>query len=443
MKVVIGPLNIASQPYYLVQGLRERGIDATCLTYGRNAFGYGTDLRRPLDQDPEVRATMFATSIRECLADGFDIFHMFQKSLFLSHPSGNFDKLGGLDIPLIKARGRRVAYRFTGWELIDRKRELERNPYSAFRHGWDGAFTEDLKAEYLEFLREYVDAFMVVDPMMREHCPEAEIVPRVLPVGRFPEVGIERSRRPLIVHAPSNKVYKGSTFILAALDELRAEGVEFELKLLERVPFEEALEWYKRADLIVDQLLIGWYGVLAMECMAMGKPVAVYMRPDLADTPGEIPVWNVNIDNLKARLRELIGDFDLRLDLASRSRDYVRRVHDFDAVIPKLIGVYERILAAPAKQPHGYADIDFLLQQRLRWERLAQSEREAVRRLQRATRGGKSKLLKRLRKIAAAFGLGSRRERKPAADPAGAGLPAGPGQEQDAEARPPPPAKAA
>jgi hypothetical protein len=379
MKVVIGPLNIASQPFYLAQGLRARGIDAICLAYGKNLFGYPADWKRPLAVDPEARAATFAGTVRECLEAGFDIFHFFQKSLFFSQPSGNFDKLGGLDVPLIKARGHRVAYRFTGWELIDRQRELERNPYSAFRHGWDGGFAEDLKAEYLGFLREYADAFMVVDPMMREHCPEAEIVPRVLPVAEFEEVGIERTARPLIVHSPSNQVYKGSRFVLEALDELRAEGVGFELKLLERVPFKEAVEWYKRADLVVDQLLIGWYGVLAMECMAMGKPVAVYMRPDLADTPGEIPVWNVNIDNLKGRLRELILDFELRRDLASRARDYVRRVHDFDAVIPRLIGVYERIMAGPPKRPHGYADIDFLLQQRLRWERLARAEQSARR----------------------------------------------------------------
>jgi hypothetical protein len=399
MKVVIGPLNIASQPHYLVQGLRQRGIDAICLQYGKTTFGYRGDWERPLAPNREARATMFATSIRECLEAGFDIFHFFNKSLFFSHPSVNFDKMAGFDIPLIKARGHRVAYRFTGWELIDRKLELERNPYSAFQHGWDGHYSQDLKAEYLAFLREYADAFMVVDPMMQEHCPEAEIVPRVLPVDQF---------------------YKGSKFVLAALEELRAEGVEFELKLLERVPFTEAVEWYKRADIIVDQLLIGWYGVLAMECMAMGKPVAVYMRPDLADTPGEIPVWNVNLDNLKDRLRLLIQDFDLRLDLASRSRDYVRRVHDFDAVIPKLIGVYEQIMAAPPKRPHGYADIDFLLQQRLRWERVDARCRRLVVRSRKSRRGAAvvrrqgsfagvarkwaKKIGKRWRKVAARLG---------------------------------------
>ena len=61
------------------------------------------------------------------------------------------------------------------------------------------------------------------------------------------------------VRFPSTEAYE------KALKELKKEGLRFELKLLNKVPFNEALEWYKRADLIVDQILIGWYGVLATE----------------------------------------------------------------------------------------------------------------------------------------------------------------------------------
>ncbi len=382
MKVLIGPLNVASQPYYLARALRERGVDATCLTYGEHAFGYQTDWVRQIPNEPAARAEMFADTVKETLAADFEIYHLFQKSLFFSYPSRNFDKLHGFDVPLLKARGRRVAYRFTGWEVFGRALDLANNPYSAYRHGWDGGFSEDLKADYLEFLREYVDVFMVTDPLMREHCPEAEIVPRVLPMGDFDEVGVERVDRPLIVHAPSNAAYKGSRFVLEALENLRQAGVPFELKLLEREPFEKALEWYKRADIVIDQMLIGWHGVLALECMALGKPVAAYMRPDLADAPGRIPIWNLNLDTIEDRLRTLIEDVDLRLSLAARSRPYVQATHSEDVVIPRLIGVYEDMLGRPSKQPHGVGDIDFLLQQRLRWEATARAADVATRRFE-------------------------------------------------------------
>jgi len=185
-----------------------------------------------------------------------------------------------------------------------------------------------------------------------------------LNVEDFEEVGIEKKDCPLVLHAPSNTTYKGSKFILKALEELRDEGINFELKLLNRVPYTEAIQWYKKADIIVDQILIGWYGVLAIECMAMGKPVAVYMRNDLVKTPEEVPVHNINIDDVKQRLRELIQDYELRRYLAERGREYVKQVHDESVVIPKLISVYKKIMESGVTYPRNNSDITFLYLQR-------------------------------------------------------------------------------
>lgn len=370
MKVVIGPLNIASQPYYLAEGLRKHGIDAHCVAYDTGSFGYNADKEVKIPRMPLDRVDAFHRTHMEALEEDFDIYHFFQRPFYLPVPNGDHDSFLGFDIPLLKARGKRVAYRFTGWEVIDRETELRNNPYSAFRHGWDGRFNPEFKAEYLDFLRAQVDAFMVVDPMMQEHCPEADMVPRILPVQNFEEVGIKKTDVPLIVHAPSNSIYKGSKFVLEALEALRNEGVRFNLQLLDRVPYTEALDWFHKADIIIDQALIGWYGVLATECMAMGKPVAVYMREDLADTPGEIPIHNFNLDNIKDRFRDLIGDFELRDSLARRGRAYVEATHGEAAVIPKLINVYKRMIERPNIGGGETGDFEFLRLQRRRYEEM-------------------------------------------------------------------------
>ena len=31
------------------------------------------------------------------------------------------------------------------------------------------------------------------------------------------------------------------------------------------------MEWFKKADIMVDELHKGWYGIAALECMAMGN----------------------------------------------------------------------------------------------------------------------------------------------------------------------------
>ena len=42
------------------------------------------------------------------------------------------------------------------------------------------------------------------------------------------------------------------------------------------------LKEINNADLIVDQLIIGWYAMFAIESMALEKPVICYLREDLA-----------------------------------------------------------------------------------------------------------------------------------------------------------------
>ena len=43
---------------------------------------------------------------------------------------------------------------------------------------------------------------------------------------------------------------------------------------------------YRDADIVVDQLLAGWYGGFAVEAMALGKPVIAYLREsDLHHVP--------------------------------------------------------------------------------------------------------------------------------------------------------------
>jgi hypothetical protein len=91
-------------------------------------------------------------------------------------------------------------------------------------------------------------------------------------------------RRLRIVHAPTDRVKKGTAWILAALETLPPES--YELVLVENMTHERALEIYRSADLVVDQVLSGWYGAFAVEVMRMGKPVVAYIAPgDLAKVP--------------------------------------------------------------------------------------------------------------------------------------------------------------
>ena len=86
-----------------------------------------------------------------------------------------------------------------------------------------------------------------------------------------------------ILHAPNHRNIKGSQFVIDAVTKLQKEGEEIELKLLEKVSNSKVLEEIERADLVIDQLIIGWYAMFTLESLSLGTPVICYLRKDLID----------------------------------------------------------------------------------------------------------------------------------------------------------------
>lgn len=362
MKVLMAPVNIAGQPIALTRELRRQGVDVSLLQYTAgegHAFGYPSDQTVNLKGRHRMEAQ--TETLESALSAGYDIFHFWMSTLFGGRRYAN---MYGLDLPFIKARGRRIVYRGTGFDLRVRSLHEARNPHHAFQYGYELEIDEEAQRLYLRYLASYVDLFIVQDPEMHEFMPEARIVPRGIDVDSLDAVGIQPTDRPLIVHAPSKALVKGTPLLQQALAELAEEGLPFDFQLVTDVHHEEALDWYRRADIVVDQLLIGWYGVLTIEALALGKPVVVYVRDDLYDrfTP-RIPVANATPETIKDVLRELIVSYEARRALAENGPSFVREVHDIRTVAAEVKELYSEVMEMPPREPSGSADIDHFLAQ--------------------------------------------------------------------------------
>jgi glycosyltransferase involved in cell wall biosynthesis len=352
----MAPVNIAGQPIAVTSELRRQGLDVSLLQY---TAGEGHKYGYPGDQVVNIkgrhRVEAETETLAAALAAGYDIFHFWMSTFFGGRRYAN---MYGLDLPFIKARGRHIVYRGTGFDLRVKSRHIALNPHHPFQHGYELEIDEQAQLAYLAYLKDYVDQFVVQDPEMHEFMPEARVIPRAMDLDRYEPVGVAPNERPLIVHAPSKGLVKGTPILMRALDELREEGLAFELKVITEMPHEQAMGWYRKADLIVDQLLLGWYGVLTLEGLALGKPVVVYVRDDLYEsfTP-RIPIANANPDTLKDVLRPLIADYEQRRAVAEHGPAFVRQVHDVRTVAAQLRELYEEVLARPVRQPEGYSDL--------------------------------------------------------------------------------------
>jgi hypothetical protein len=152
------------------------------------------------------------------------------------------------------------------------------------------------------------------------------------------------SERPLhIVHASNHRHYKGTRFLVDAVERLRREGLAVELTLVERVPNEEALKIYRTADIIFDQCLIGSHGYFAIEAMAIGKPVMVFIRkPELyLLRPEECPLINSPPDRIEVILRGLVNDRSCLNEIGVRGRQYVEKYYSLEAFAARLEKAYK------------------------------------------------------------------------------------------------------
>ena len=152
-----------------------------------------------------------------------------------------------------------------------------------------------------------------------------------------------------VVHAPNHPHYKGTRHIVDAVDRLRAEGSPVELSLVQGVPVDETRELYRRAHVVVDQLLIGAYGQFAIEGMALGRPVVCFLNPRFAPHHpewAEAPIVSATPDTIVEELRRLVTDAQLREDLGARGPEYVRRYHSLHAVGARMTALYERLWSA-------------------------------------------------------------------------------------------------
>jgi glycosyltransferase involved in cell wall biosynthesis len=151
----------------------------------------------------------------------------------------------------------------------------------------------------------------------------------------------QRVQKPVVVHAPSSPSFKGTRFILEAVERLQKEK-DFEFRLIQNVPYEKAVQMYQDCDILIDQVLCPGSGKLATEALASGKIVLSLMNYEKypQNNPEDCPIIDVNPDTLENKLSELIDNFEFRKQHALKSRPYVEKYLDvkyFTGAVKKIM----------------------------------------------------------------------------------------------------------
>lgn len=333
LRILHAPRNVAGQAGDVVAALRRLGHEAELWEERPEAFGRSAD--RVLDQgDRDARSVW--TAITEAV-DRFDVVHFhFGQTLV---PRGFAGLPPFWDLPVYRSLGLRVYFTFHGSEVRIGRIHGEMNPWSRLFAG-SSEPDDDHTEKSIQVMRTYADRMFVVSVNYLRYVPDAAYLPRVIDLSRWPVVTSAQRQRPVIVHAPTRRGTKGTDLILAGLERLRAEGLEFELRLLEGVPHDRVRGELADADVLVDNVIAGSYGIVSLEAMACGKVAVANLSEDLRAAHPDVPVVDANPDTFADTMRLLIRDPERRQALAARGRPFVERVHDADVIAGRLVEAY-------------------------------------------------------------------------------------------------------
>lgn len=155
-----------------------------------------------------------------------------------------------------------------------------------------------------------------------------------------------------VIHAPNHRGFKGSEFVIAAVEKLRSEGLNVELVLLERKQNEEVRQIMReKGDILVEQLIYSGYAFNAIEGMATGLPVLSNLENEIYTRLirryaylNECPILSTTPETIFANLKLLITNPDLRRLLGEAGRRYVEKYHSYETAQYLFGSIYKKIL---------------------------------------------------------------------------------------------------
>lgn len=331
----------AGQPGVLARGLRRLGTAAMAVDAGSaGASRFAVDAQWP---STGMRAQ---ASLAMWAASRFDIVHLHAAPFIDIREGEGVAPAAFQDVALLRHAGRKVVFQFRGSEARVHSVFRTANPFAWDAASDPSAIPDAVKRELLVRVRESADLILVPDPELQTYVPEARILQCAVELDRLPKPSAPRGTRPRICHAPMRQDVRGRDAIAGALDALRRQGLDFEFVSLEGLAGDALRGALADADIVIDQLVVGWYGPVAVDAMALGKAVVAFIRDDLVRELPEGVLVNANPRTIAERLGELVADPKMRTDLGQSARRFVEDYHASEVVATRLHSLYGEVSRA-------------------------------------------------------------------------------------------------
>ena len=349
MRIFLGLTDVANITANYAKGFKALGHQVFSAVWNKSYFYPDSeydliiDNRKPESKHGNSIVTYLKMAFQMTqLARGLncDLFIMYAPAVLPSN----------LYYPILKLLGKKIITPFWGsdiryWyafaeEMRSFGAQEEMSPffeYARSRSGgsyWDKQRTVRVAEKYSDLIITQPETGqLLTQPYMRASVP--------LDLSQY-KFNVPGRIKPLILHAPSVPEAKGTDIVLRVIKELKEEGLEFEFRLIEKMPNKELRDLLADSDIVVDELYSATVAGLSAEAMATGNAVLVRYMPDYCKVPAGCPAINVNKFTLKDNLRQIILDVDRRKKLAGLGRPYVENANDHIKICKDLLSWLEQ-----------------------------------------------------------------------------------------------------
>ena len=334
-KVFLGFYNWGTQAGLHSQMLRKQGFDAKSLVFSDRYDRFADDtISMP-------RGRITHATFR--LIYGIGLFFLnFKKDIFIFYGGKSFLPKG-MDLVLFRLFGKTTIFYYMGNDVQGYEASINKYKFTNMKNYFTshekGLRYDKRILKRLSAHSKYASHQLVCAPCYSEFVHGSNILPLVINTDDYEVLDSKKNSLITILHAPTDRLAKGTSFVETAVNQLINEGYSVRLVIAEGLSHSELKEAYKSCDIFVDQLLGGWYGTVAIEAMAFGKPVVCFIREsyrEYCNYYDDVPIINADPETLYSGLEELICSPDKLRDISVASRLFVEKYHSESYVMPRL-----------------------------------------------------------------------------------------------------------
>lgn len=244
MKVLHAPVVIANQSVILAKALRNLGVEAISLQYYKPPLKYTADININVGRKRNFIKWFFTQLVNfSRFYNSYDIYHFHYGETLLPF---------FLDLPILKIFGKKIVFEYHGADI--KPPFSYKVPFNFLTKIYLSVNQQMIKI----MAKLFANAEIVTTPDLLDNAPGAVFIPVALQDSLSHNIPKEKNEKVVIVHAPTNRVKKGTSYIIEQIEKLQNRGFNIEFSLVEGLSEEKAKQRYERADIAIDQILIGW-----------------------------------------------------------------------------------------------------------------------------------------------------------------------------------------